>query len=194
MPGSLAKSPRHERRDRGVGGRLTEELTEELEEDHGGDTVGVATVVASKRHHPVCYGDGGAAQNPWPSGQAQHRTWGRRRGCRRHPIGGDSRDTTTGTESGAETPARSSQRRSSRRGEIDRGDARGRWRRTAARPTNRRGQMEELGETKQMPCMATAELAGARRNRAAESPAIPNRQRGVMTQHTTACVVCKSLT
>jgi hypothetical protein len=27
--------------------------------------------VASKRHHPVCYGDGGAAQSPWPSGQAQ---------------------------------------------------------------------------------------------------------------------------
>jgi hypothetical protein len=54
-----------------------------------------------------------------------------------------------------------------RRGEIDRGDARGRWRRTAARPMNRRGQMEELGETKQMPRMAMAQLTGARRNRAA---------------------------
>jgi hypothetical protein len=72
MPGSLARPPRHEQRDRGVGGRLTEEL----EEDHGGDTIGAATVVASKRHHPMCYGDGGTAQNPWPSGQAQHRTWG----------------------------------------------------------------------------------------------------------------------
>jgi hypothetical protein len=119
MPGSLARSPRHEHRDRGVGGRLREELAEELEEDHGGDTVGAATVVASNRHHAVCYSDGGAAQNPWPSGQAQHRTWGRCRGCRRHPTGEDGGDATAGTESGAETPARSSQRRSSRRGEID---------------------------------------------------------------------------
>jgi hypothetical protein len=30
---------------------------------------------------------------------------------------------------------------------------------------NRRGQMEELGETKQMPRMAMAQLAGARQNR-----------------------------
>jgi hypothetical protein len=74
MPGSLARPPRHEHTDRGVGGRLTEELAEELEEDHGGNTVGAAPVVASKHHHPACYGDGGAAQNPWPSGQAQHHT------------------------------------------------------------------------------------------------------------------------
>jgi hypothetical protein len=167
MPGSLARSPRHEHRDRGVGGRLIEELAEELEEDHGSDTVGAATVVASKCHHPVCYDDGGAAQNPWPSGQAQHRTWGRRQGCRRHPTSRDGGGATVGTESGAEKPARSSRRRSSRMGEIDRGDARGRWRRTAARPTNHRGQMEELGEMKQMPHMAMAQLIGARRNGAA---------------------------
>jgi hypothetical protein len=54
----------------GVGGRLTGELTEELEEDHGGDTVGAATVVALQHHHPMGYGDGGATQCPRPSGQA----------------------------------------------------------------------------------------------------------------------------
>jgi hypothetical protein len=70
MPGSLARPPRHDNRDRGVGGRLTEELTEELEGDHGSDTISAATVVASKCHHPVCYGDSGAPQRPWPSGQA----------------------------------------------------------------------------------------------------------------------------
>jgi hypothetical protein len=140
MPGSLARPPRHEHSDRGVGGRLTEELAEELEEDHGGDTVGATTALASKRHHPVCYGDGGAAQNPWPSGQAHHRTWGRRRGCRRHPTSGDGGDATAGTESGVETPVRSSRRRSSRRGEIDRGDAQGR-----DRPRRRAGAMATNG-------------------------------------------------
>jgi hypothetical protein len=57
-----------------VGGGLAGELTEELGEDHGGDTVGAATVVASQRHHPVGYGNGGAAQCPRPNGQAPHRT------------------------------------------------------------------------------------------------------------------------
>jgi hypothetical protein len=47
-----------------VGGRLTGELAEELGEDHGGDTVGAATVVAVQCHHPVGYGDGGATQCP----------------------------------------------------------------------------------------------------------------------------------
>jgi hypothetical protein len=57
-----------------VGGRHTGELTEELEEDHGGDTVGAATVVAAQCHQPVGYDDGRAAQCPRPSGQAQYRT------------------------------------------------------------------------------------------------------------------------
>jgi hypothetical protein len=57
-----------------VGGGLTGELAEELGEDHGGDTVGTATVVASQRHHLMGYGDGGAAQCPRPNGQAPHRT------------------------------------------------------------------------------------------------------------------------
>jgi hypothetical protein len=89
----------------GVGGRLKGELEEELEEDHGRDTIGTATVVASKRHHRVCYGDGGAAQCPWPSGQAQHHTWGRRRGCRHHPTGEDSGDATADTKKCGRNPS-----------------------------------------------------------------------------------------
>jgi hypothetical protein len=53
-----------------VGGRLTGELVEDLGEDHGGDTVDATMVVAVQRHHPVGYGDGGAAQCPRPSDQA----------------------------------------------------------------------------------------------------------------------------
>jgi hypothetical protein len=76
MLGSLARSPNNEHRDREDRGRLTGELAEELEEDQGGDTVSVATVVAAQCHRPVGYGDGGAAPCPRPSGQAQHHTWG----------------------------------------------------------------------------------------------------------------------
>jgi hypothetical protein len=39
--------------------------------------------------------------------------------------------------------------------------------------------MEALGEAERMPHMATAELTGARRNRAKKSSAIQNRQRGL---------------
>jgi hypothetical protein len=47
----------------------------------------VATPSAQPRlwrrsHHPEGYGDGGAALCSRPNGQAQHHTWGRRRGCR----------------------------------------------------------------------------------------------------------------
>jgi hypothetical protein len=74
MPGSLARPPNNERRDREDRGRLTGKLVEELEEDHGGNTVSAATVVAAQRHRPVGYGDGGAAPCPRPSGQEQHHT------------------------------------------------------------------------------------------------------------------------
>jgi hypothetical protein len=48
----------------------------------------------------------------------------------------------------------------------------------AAKSTNPRGQMEALDEAEQMPHMAMAEPAGARRNRVVRSSAIRNRQRG----------------
>jgi hypothetical protein len=160
-----------------VGGRLTGELAEELEEEHGGDTIGAATVVASQRHHPVGYGNGGAAQCPRPSGQAPHRTWRGRQGCRRHPTGEAVETPQQAPRRGAETPAWSSQSRSSRRGEIDRGDAQRRWRRTVAKLTNRHGQMNEREEAEQMPRIATAELTGAHRNHVTKSPAILSRQR-----------------
>jgi hypothetical protein len=160
-----------------VGGRLTGELAEELEEEHGSDTIGAAMVVASQCHHPVGCGNGGAAQCPRPSGQAPHRTWRGCRGCRRHPTGEAAETPQQALRRGAETPARSSQSRSSRRGEIDQGDARRRWRRTVAKPTNCHNQMNEREEAERMPRMATAELAGAHRNHATKSPAILIRQR-----------------
>jgi hypothetical protein len=64
------------------------------------------------------------------------------------------------------------------RGQDRLDDARRRWRRTAAKSTNPHGQMEALDEAELMPHMATAELTGARRNRAKNSSAIRNRQRG----------------
>jgi hypothetical protein len=76
MPGSLARPPNHEHRDREDRRKLTGVLAEELEEDQGGDTVSTATVVVAQHHRPVGYGDGGAAPCPRPSGQAQHHTWG----------------------------------------------------------------------------------------------------------------------
>jgi hypothetical protein len=76
MPGSLARPPNNEHRDIEDREKLTGELTEELEEDQGGNTVSAATVVAAQRHRPVGYGDGGATPCPQPSGQAQHHTWG----------------------------------------------------------------------------------------------------------------------
>jgi hypothetical protein len=59
------------------------------------------------------------------------------------------------------------------------GGARRRWRRLEARSTNSRGQEEAHGEAEQMRHRAATELAGARRNRARNSSAIRNRQRGL---------------
>jgi hypothetical protein len=57
-----------------IRGRLTGELRKELEEDHGSDTIGAATVLAVQRHHPVGNDDGGAAACPRPRSQAPQRT------------------------------------------------------------------------------------------------------------------------
>jgi hypothetical protein len=38
-----------------TGGNSQVSLQKELEEDQGGDTIDVATVVAARRHHPVGY-------------------------------------------------------------------------------------------------------------------------------------------
>jgi hypothetical protein len=164
MPGSLARPPRHEHSDRGVGDlqRSSQRSWREIM---------AATPSAQPRlwrrgHHPVGYGDGGAAQCSRPNGQVPHRIWRRRRGCRGHPAGEAAKTPPQAPRRGAEAPARSCQSRSSQRG-LDRlGDARWRWRRTAARPTNHSGQMDALGETKRLPRMATAQLAGiGRRSR-----------------------------
>jgi hypothetical protein len=117
-----------------------------------------------RRHHPVGYDDDRATQCPQPNGQAPHHTWRRRRGCRRHPIG-ETMETPPQAprRGGGRSPSEIEPKQIEPRG-LDRlGDARRRWLRTTAKPTNRHGQMEELDEAEQMPLMATAELAGIER-------------------------------
>jgi hypothetical protein len=87
-------------------------------------------------------------------------------------------DTTAGAKKRDKSPSEIEPEQIEPRGRDRLGDTRRRWQRTAVKPTNCRGQMEELDELEQMPHMATAELAGARRNRVMKSPAIRNRQRG----------------
>jgi hypothetical protein len=113
-----------------------------------------------RRHRRRSHGYGGEATIKWATataeqhsahGQAPHRTWRRRRGWKRHPIGEAAGTPLQAPRRGAEAPARSSRSRSSHRG-LDRlGNARRRWRWTAAKPTNRHGQMEELDEAEQIP-------------------------------------------
>jgi hypothetical protein len=74
------------------------------EEDHGGDTVGVATVVAVKPPSSVCDGE----ERHRAHGQtAKHSTWGRRQGCR-HAVQPTRRRRyhRKHQEVGAEAPAR----------------------------------------------------------------------------------------
>jgi hypothetical protein len=69
-----------------VGEGLTGELAEELEEEHGGDTVGAATVVEAT---PPSSGlrRWRSSTVSQPNDQALHCTWRRCWGCRRHPTG-----------------------------------------------------------------------------------------------------------
>jgi hypothetical protein len=78
-----------------------------------------------RRHHPVGYGDGGAAQCSQPNGQAPHCIWRRRRGCRHHPTGKTAETPPQAPRRGAEAPSRSSQSRASHGGEIDLATLRG---------------------------------------------------------------------
>jgi hypothetical protein len=72
MPGSLARPPNNEHRDREDRGKLTGELAEELEGDQGGNTVSAAMVVAAQCHRLVDH-DG---EDVAPChGQAQCHTW-----------------------------------------------------------------------------------------------------------------------
>jgi hypothetical protein len=178
MPGSLARPPSHEHRDR-EGRRKT----------HRWARIGAGRR-PWQRHRWCSHGCGGAT--PPSSGLRRWRRstvptakrpstaphLGKMPGLQTcHPTGEVVETPQQAPRRGAETPARSSRSRSSRRGEIDQGDARRRWRRTTAKPTNRHSQMKEREEAERMPRLAMAEPVGARRNQATKSPAIHSRQR-----------------
>jgi hypothetical protein len=162
----------------GGGGGLIGELVEEL----GGRPWW--------RHRWRSHGCGGEATIRWATTTAeQHRAHGQTAkhsttsgddagGCRHAIQPARRRSYHRRHREGGQKPQRG-QAEANRASRADRlGDARRRWRRAAAKSTNPRGQMEALDEAEQMPHMAMAEPAGARRNRAARSSAIRNRQRG----------------
>jgi hypothetical protein len=71
MPGSLARPPQHEHRDKGEEMELTGELTEERDRGPWRRHVGAATVVAGRPPSRGCNGKGVASCSR-PSGRAQH--------------------------------------------------------------------------------------------------------------------------
>jgi hypothetical protein len=177
MPGSLARPPRQERKDKGEGIELIGELAEKRGRrqwrrhrrcSHG--CASEATVQWLRRR--------GATPCSWPNGQAQHlgATSGLQ-ACR--PTDEAAEIPPQAPIGGGQKLQRGQPEQIEPRGQDRLGEARRRWRRMAAKPTNPRGQMEALGEAERLPHMAASELAGARRNRAKKSSAIRNRQRGL---------------
>jgi hypothetical protein len=71
-----------------------------------------------------------------------------------------SEGTTASTERRGQKLQRGQPEQIEPRGQDQLDDARRRWRRTVAKSTNPRSQMEALDEAKLMPHMATVELAG----------------------------------
>jgi hypothetical protein len=142
-----------------VGGGLTGELAEELGEDHGGDTIGAATVLASQCHHPVLWR---RQSNTVPMAKrpstAPHLE--RMPGLQTPSNWRGSGDTTACAKEEGRNPSEVKPEQIKPRGLDQLGDARRRWRRTLAKPMNRHGQMEELDEAERMPHMATMKLAG----------------------------------
>jgi hypothetical protein len=177
MRGSLARPPSHEHIDR-ESRRRTHRWA------HRG-----ARRWPWRRHHQRSHGCGGEATIQLTTVKAeQHNVTAKQPSTASHlektpglqtPSnwrGGE--DTATGAKEGSRSPIEIEPEQIKPRGRDRLGDARRRWRRTAVKPTNHHGQMEELDEAEQMPHMAMAELAGARRNRATKSPAIRNRRTG----------------
>jgi hypothetical protein len=158
------------------------ELTAELAEELGGRPW--------RRHRWRSHGCGGEATVQWlrrqgaapcsrPNGQAQHHTWGVTPGlqaCLPTGYGGGDQQQTPRRREGA--PATKLQWIEQLEGELIWGDERRRCRRTEVRSPDLHGQKREREEAEQMPHMAVAETAGARRNRAARSSAIRNCHRG----------------
>jgi hypothetical protein len=73
MPGSLARPPQHEHRDKGEEKELTGELAGKRGRRHGSDIVGAATVVAGR---PPSRGCDGKERHHAHGRAAKHNTWG----------------------------------------------------------------------------------------------------------------------
>jgi hypothetical protein len=173
MPSSLARPPRQEHRDKGEGMNSQVSSQRSEAEDHGGDTVGAATVVGVK---PPSSGYDGEERHRAHGRTAKHSTWGRCRGCK--PVVWlmrQQRYHRKHREAGAEAPARPT----------------GEDRASRARSTGRSSEAMAMNGGKADGSPWSDESAwrgraiaphgggGARRNRARKSSTIRNRQRGL---------------
>jgi hypothetical protein len=128
-------------------------------------------------HHPEAVTARGAASCSRPSGRAQHLEATSGLQAAIQPM--RRRRATTSTERLGRKLQWGQPEQIKPQGRDPLGGARRRWRWLEVRSTNPRGQEEAHSEAEQMRHRAAAELAGARRNRARNSSAIRNRQRGL---------------
>jgi hypothetical protein len=119
--------------------------------------------VAAQRHHPVGYGI-----------EEQHLVHGQASPHLGDGVGDPAEDAEKKEQKPQQGRARPDR---AARGQARLGDERRRRRRTKAKQTDLHGQKRECKEVERMPHTATAETAGARRNRAAKPSATHSRQR-----------------
>jgi hypothetical protein len=157
MPGSLARPPRQEHRDKGE--RL--ELTGELAEKRGRRPW--------QRHRRRSHGCGSEATVQWlrwqraapcsrPNGQAQH--LGATLGLQERRPTDEATEVPPQAPRGGKKLQRGQPEQIEPRGQDPLGEAQRRWRQMEAKSMNPHGQMEALGEAEQLPHRAAAELAG----------------------------------
>jgi hypothetical protein len=176
MPGSLARPPRWEHRDKGEGMNSQVSSQRSEVEDHGGDTIGTATVMAVK---PPSNGCDDEERHRAHGRAAKHSTWGATSGLQAHRPTDKATEVPPQAPRGGKKLQRGQPKQIEPRGQDPLGEARRRWRWMEARSTNPHGQMEVLDEAERLPHRAAAELAEACRNQARESLAIRDRQRGL---------------
>jgi hypothetical protein len=174
MPGSLARPPQHEHRDKGEEIELTCELAVKQGRRSWRRHIGAATVVVER---PPSRGCDGEERHHAHGREAKHNTWRRRRGCRLSSNRWGDEGATASTERRGQKLQQGQLEQIKPRGRDPLGGARRRWRRMEARSTNPHGQMEANDEAERLHHRAAAELTGARRNQTRESSAIQDRQR-----------------
>jgi hypothetical protein len=172
MPGSLARPPQHEHRDKGK----EKELTEDRGRGPWRRRVGAATVVAGRPPSKGCDSKG-AASCSRPSDRAQHLE--ATSGLQAAVLPTRRWRATASTEKLGQKLQQGQPEQIKPRGRDPLGGARRRCRRLEARSTNPHGQEEAHGKAEQLRHRAAAELTGAHRNRARGSSAIRDRQRGI---------------